>query len=119
VIFIQSRKDGVVPQFENILRKDAKGTTLQLNFFAALRKMKLIHYPKAHISKVSLSLIRSTAPLREGIGYFFFAGTFAPLSLASDKPIAIACFGFVTLVLLFPLFSLPSFISCIALSTFC
>jgi len=32
-----------------------------------------------------------------------FLGTFAPLSLASDKPIAIACFGSVTFFPLRPL----------------
>ncbi len=45
------------------------------------------------------------------------AGTFAPERRASDKPIAIACFGFVTLRPL-PLFSLPRLNSCISRSTF-
>jgi hypothetical protein len=48
----------------------------------------------------------------------FFLGTSAPFSLASESPIAIACLGFVTFLLLFPLLSFPSCISCIALSTF-
>jgi hypothetical protein len=54
---------------------------------------------------------------------FFFAalpsgggGIFAPLSRASDNPIAIACFGFVTLAPL-PLFSLPSLNAFISRST--
>src|SRR5438128_2379190 len=47
-----------------------------------------------------------------------FFGTLAPFFLASESPIAIACFGLVTFFLLFPLLSLPSCISCIALSTF-
>jgi hypothetical protein len=45
-------------------------------------------------------------------------GTFAPLSLASDKPIAIACLRDVTFFPLRPLFSSPFFISCMALFTF-
>lgn len=44
-------------------------------------------------------------------------GTFAPSSLASDRPIAIACLGLVTFFPLLPLFNSPCFISCIALST--
>jgi hypothetical protein len=57
---------------------------------------------------------------------FFFAalrpgggGTFAPSLRASDKPIAMACFGFFTLLPL-PDFSLPRLNSCISRSTdFC
>ncbi len=47
----------------------------------------------------------------------FFFGTFAPSVLASDKPIAIACFLEVTF---FPLpdFSFPAFISCTVSATF-
>lgn len=45
------------------------------------------------------------------------AGTFAPSFRASESPMAIACFGFVTFFPL-PLRSLPSFISCISLWTF-
>jgi hypothetical protein len=51
---------------------------------------------------------------------FFFAGgfgTFFPAARASDNPIAIACFGFVTFLPLRPDFSLPRFISCISRST--
>jgi len=44
-------------------------------------------------------------------------GTFAPSFLASDKPIAIACFGLETFLPLFPLRSSPRFISCIFSST--
>jgi hypothetical protein len=50
----------------------------------------------------------------------FFAGaggTFLPARRASDKPIAIACFGFVTFLLLLPDFSFPRFISCSSVST--
>jgi hypothetical protein len=47
----------------------------------------------------------------------FFFGTFAPFFRASDKPIAIACFGFVTFLPLRPLFNLPRFISRISVST--
>jgi hypothetical protein len=46
------------------------------------------------------------------------AGTFAPRSLASESPIAMACLREVTFLPLRPLFSLPSFISCIASFTF-
>lgn len=47
----------------------------------------------------------------------FLEGTFSPRSLASDKPIAIACFREVTFFPL-PLFNVPCFLSCIAVSTF-
>src|SRR5262245_10636021 len=40
-------------------------------------------------------------------------GTLAPSSLASDKPMAIACLGFVTFFPLLPLRNSPRFISCI------
>lgn len=45
------------------------------------------------------------------------SGTLAPSFLASDKPIAIACFRLVTVLPLRPLFSSPRFSSCIARST--
>src|SRR6266571_4773877 len=44
-------------------------------------------------------------------------GTFAPSSLASDKPIAIAWRGLVTFLPLLPLYNSPLFISCIFSST--
>lgn len=47
----------------------------------------------------------------------FFDGTFAPFSLASESPIAMACLREVTFLPL-PLRSCPSFISCITSSTF-
>lgn len=46
----------------------------------------------------------------------FFAGTFAPAFRASESPIAMACFGFVTFRPE-PLFSLPSLKACISRST--
>lgn len=46
-----------------------------------------------------------------------FFGTLAPSFLASERPMAIACFLLVTFFPLLPLFSVPSFFSCIALST--
>jgi hypothetical protein len=49
--------------------------------------------------------------------HHFFSGTFAPFLRASDKPIAIACFLLVTFSPLRPLFSFPSFISCISVCT--
>jgi len=48
----------------------------------------------------------------------FFLGTFSPSSLASDKPMAIACLREVTFLPLRPLFNCPCFFSCIAFSTF-
>ena len=48
----------------------------------------------------------------------FFAGTLPPSARASDRPIAIACFGFVTVLPEPPLFSVPCFISSMAFSTF-
>lgn len=53
---------------------------------------------------------------REHCILYFFFGTFAPAFLAFDKPIAIACFELVTFFPL-PVFSTPSFFSCIAFST--
>ncbi len=44
-------------------------------------------------------------------------GTFAPFLRASERPIAIACFGLVTFLPLLPDLSLPRFISCISVST--
>ena len=51
--------------------------------------------------------------------YFFFGagGTFLPALRASERPIAIACFGFVTFLPLRPLFSVPRFISRISVPT--
>ena len=46
-------------------------------------------------------------------------GTRAPERLASDSPIAIACLGLVTFFPELPLRSVPCFISCMALPTFC
>ena len=57
------------------------------------------------------------APLPAVVRALFFRGTFAPDSLASDKPMAMACFGLVTFLPLRPDLSLPVFISCIARST--
>jgi hypothetical protein len=48
---------------------------------------------------------------------FFGGGTLAPSRRAFDNPIAIACFGFVTLRPLLPERSLPRFISCISCPT--
>ena len=49
----------------------------------------------------------------------FFPGTLAPARLASESPIAIACFGFVTFLPERPLFNVPRFCSRIASPTFC
>ena len=48
----------------------------------------------------------------------FLAGTLAPRSRASERPMAIACLRDVTFFPLRPLFSSPRFISCMAFSTF-
>src|SRR5215475_14233394 len=48
---------------------------------------------------------------------YFFLGTFAPFFLASERPIAIACFLLLTLFPAFPDFSFPRFRSCIASRT--
>jgi hypothetical protein len=48
----------------------------------------------------------------------FFFGTFLPAFLASDKPMAIACLRLFTFFPDLPLFSVPSFFSCMARSTF-
>jgi hypothetical protein len=49
----------------------------------------------------------------------FFLGTFAPLALASDSPIAMACLRLFTVPPFppFPLLSVPFFLQRIALST--
>jgi hypothetical protein len=47
----------------------------------------------------------------------FFDGTFPPARLASDNPIAMACFLLVTFLPEEPLFSVPFFRSFIAFST--
>ncbi len=49
--------------------------------------------------------------------FFGGFGTFAPALRASDNPIAIACFGFVTFFPLLPDVSLPCFIAFISRST--
>jgi hypothetical protein len=53
----------------------------------------------------------------DGDYWEFFSGTFAPFLRASERPMAMACFGFVTFLPLRPLFNLPRFISCISVST--
>ena len=50
----------------------------------------------------------------EFLRYFFFDGTFFPSRRASERPMAMACFGFVTFLPLRPDFSLPLFIACIS-----
>lgn len=47
----------------------------------------------------------------------FFLGTLAPLRLASERPIAMACLRLFTGFPLFPLLSVPFFRLCIARST--
>ena len=49
--------------------------------------------------------------------FFGGGGTFFPARRASDRPIAIACFGFVTFLLLRPDLRVPRFISFISVST--
>jgi hypothetical protein len=60
--------------------------------------------------------------LADFFALFFFGGdgTLAPFSLASDKPMAIACLRLVTFLPLLPLRNVPFFLRCMALSTvFC
>jgi len=53
-----------------------------------------------------------------GGNYLFgLGGTFSPMLRASERPIAIACFGFVTFFPLRPLFNFPRCISCISVLT--
>ncbi len=59
-----------------------------------------------------ISSFSTYAALRCGFG-----GSFAPDLRASESPIAIACFGFVTFLPLRPLLSFPCFISFISSST--
>jgi hypothetical protein len=67
---------------------------------------------------VALVLLAAFA-FRVAVDFAFgFWGTLAPLSLASDKPIATACLREVTFFPLRPIFNLPCFISCIASFTF-
>jgi len=60
------------------------------------------------------------APLLEALFFEapFFFGTFAPSFLASESPIAIACFLLFTFFPDRPDLSFPCFFSCIARSTF-
>jgi len=48
----------------------------------------------------------------------FFAGTFFPSFRASERPIAIACFRLLTVLLDLPLFNVPFFRLCNARATF-
>jgi hypothetical protein len=61
----------------------------------------------------------SSVPLRHAtlISYDFGGGTFLPSLRALERPMAMACFGFVTFFPLRPLLSLPSFIAFISVST--
>jgi hypothetical protein len=51
------------------------------------------------------------------VDFPFFAGTFAPARLASDRPMAIACFLLVTFLPLRPLRIVPFLRSCITFLT--
>jgi hypothetical protein len=50
--------------------------------------------------------------------YDFFAGTILPAFLASESPMAMACFGLVTFLPLRPDLRVPFFIALISVSTF-
>src|SRR5271165_5253992 len=70
--------------------------------------------PRLHLRQARAS----DDPLALYVADFFLAGgTFAPALRASDRPIAIACLGFVTFCPLRPDFSLPCFIAFISRST--
>src|SRR5579885_1501689 len=73
-------------------------------------------------SRHQVAVVRCAKPprtLHEQLArHDFFDGTLSPFLRARDRPMATACFGFVTLFFdLRPLFSLPSLYSCIAFST--
>ena len=63
--------------------------------------------------------LRLRAEDQESRGVYFFlgAGTFFPSRRASERPMAMACFGFVTFLPLRPDFNLPCFMARISRST--
>jgi hypothetical protein len=106
--------------FEAVLPCDAFEAVLRaVPLVAVLRAALLVATLRAVLLVAALRPVRLGAVLRPvPFEALFFAGTLAPRSLASDKPIAIACLREVTFFPLRPLFSLPSFISCMASFTF-
>lgn len=74
------------------------------------------------VSRMLISIAEEASPHtyfgRFFFAAFFFRGTFAPSFLASESPMAIACFLLVTFFPLLPDFNLPSFCSCNAFFTF-
>jgi hypothetical protein len=74
---------------------------------------------RSHLSAARrLATCQDTSTDLSQARYAFCFGTFAPALRASDNPIAMACFRLVTFFLDRPLRNVPSFISCIARSTF-
>jgi hypothetical protein len=61
-------------------------------------------------------MVHRPAPIRPSgtSSAIYLAGSFAPLALASESPMAMACSLLLTRLPLFPLFKLPSFSLCIA-----
>ena len=72
--------------------------------------------PQGTYSRVSPRLYDPQLCL-QSLFLIYLLGTFAPLRLASERPMAIACLRFLTRLRLFPLFKLPSFNLCIARPT--
>jgi hypothetical protein len=97
--------------FEAVLRAVPLVAVLRAVLLAAVLRAVLL---VAVLRPVRLGAVLLAVPFEA----LFFAGTLAPRSLASDKPIAIACLRDVTFFPLRPLFSLPSFISCMVSFTF-
>lgn len=94
--------------------------------FFALDFLPLVFFALDFFALVFFALVRFALVLRpvlllarllEERLFFGAAGTFAPSRRASDRPIAMACFGLVTLRPLRPDFSLPFFIARISRST--
>src|ERR1035437_8171636 len=89
------------------------------------RQLRLLHQPhlllpprrnspETHSEACSFEIpLPATGPAQ----LIFAGGTFLPALRASDRPMAMACFGFVTFLPLLPLFSLPCFIAFISRST--
>ena len=77
---------------------------------------KLIQVTCIRLAAGNLSAPARLKSIYEFLAFFF--GTFAPPLRASERPIAMACFRLVTFFPVLPLWSLPSFRSSIAFSTF-
>ena len=98
---------------------------LEADFFVAVPFLDAVFFDPAELFLLAAFLVPVDffeavflGPPELFLEAFFFLGTLSPLSRASESPIAIACLRLVTFFPERPLFSLPSFISCMASSTF-